>query len=400
MQASRRAFLAAALAIAAAGTLLRPAGAAAAAKPVLIGIDAEFGLADSYSAEAIAYGVRIAIEEINAGGGVLGGRPLQLVERANASLPARSANNLRDLAAQPDLVAVFCGRFSPTVLDNLALIHELGMPLLDPWSAADRIVDHDFRPNFVFRLSLRDQWASEAMLTHLKRRGLKKVGLLSWASAWGRSTRKAAEDYVVRNGGMVIVGNRWVNWDESEAALGEKLTALREAGAQALLVTLNPPEAVILSRLLLALPPEQRLPVVSHWGVSGADLPALVGPRFGELDFKVVQTYSFIGDHSPTARRVVAAYNRLSRTAGARAIRAPVGVAHGYDLTHILARAIALAGSTERRAIRDGLERVGVHSGLVRRYAPPFSPTRHEALAPGDVFIARYAADGVLERLP
>jgi branched-chain amino acid transport system substrate-binding protein len=365
---------------------------------VLIGLDGEFGHVHSRSAEAIRLGMRIAIDEVNAAGGVLGGRRLALVERSNASLPARSTMNIREFAAMPDLVAVFCGRFSPTVLDNMALIHELRIPLLDPWAAADRIVDNGHSPNYVFRLSMRDSWASATMLGYLKRRGLKRVGMLSLGTAWGRSTRRAVEGYVAEHGGIVLVGNRWIGWDDNEASLKEKLDGLRAAGAQAVLLTANAGEAAHLANVLLALPKAQRLPVVSHWGVAGGDLPGVVGPRFAELDFKVVQTYSFIGQSSPVARRVVAAYNALTGTRGPRGIVAPAGVAHAYDLTHILARAIEQAGSTDRVKVRDALERLGAYDGLVRRYAPPFSAVRHEALTPADVFLAGYApGDHALE---
>jgi len=77
-------------------------------------------------------------------------------------------------------------------------------------------------------------------------------------------------------------------------------------------------------------------------------------------------------------------------------IQGAVGVAHAYDLTHILARAIDLAGSTDRRAVRDALERVGSYHGLVKDYAPPFTPARHEALGQEQLLMARYRADGVL----
>lgn len=367
---------------------------------VLIGLDGEFGHVHSRSAEAIRLGMRIAIDEVNAAGGVLGGRRLALVERSNASLPARSTMNIREFAAMPDLVAVFCGRFSPTVLDNMDLIHELRIPLLDPWAAADGIVDNGHTPNFVFRLSVRDSWASAAMLDHLKRRGLKKVGMLNLRTAWGRSTRRAAEGYVAEHGGIVLVGNRWIGWDDNETSLKDKLEDLRRAGAQAVLLTANTGEAARLANVLLALPKAQRLPVVSHWGVTGGDLPGLVGPRFAELDFNVVQTYSFIGQSSPSARRVVAAYNALTGTRGPRSVVAPVGVAQAYDLTHILARAIERAGSTDRSRVRDALERLGTYEGLIRRYAPPFAAGRHEALGPANVFLAGYApTDCALERV-
>jgi len=85
----------------------------------------------------------------------------------------------------------------------------------------------------------------------------------------------------------------------------------------------------------------------------------------------------------------------------ARAILSPVGVAHAYDLTHILAKAIDLAGSTRREAVRDALERVPSHAGLIRKYNPPFTPKRHEALSESDVFLARYSPlDGALEKQP
>ena len=54
---------------------LIPGAALATGAPVLIGLDAEFGYKDSTSAEAIRQGILLAIEEINARGGVLGGRP-------------------------------------------------------------------------------------------------------------------------------------------------------------------------------------------------------------------------------------------------------------------------------------------------------------------------------------
>jgi branched-chain amino acid transport system substrate-binding protein len=52
------------------GGLARAAGP----QPVLLGIDGEFGLDNSTSAQAVELGMRSAVAEINAAGGVLGGR--------------------------------------------------------------------------------------------------------------------------------------------------------------------------------------------------------------------------------------------------------------------------------------------------------------------------------------
>ncbi len=371
-------------------------GARADAAPVLIGLDGEFGHASSTSAEAIKQGILIALEEINASGGVLGGRPLQLVERANHAVPARSVANLTEFAAMPDLVAVYCGRFSPTVLEVLPLIEAKQLPLLDPWAAADAIVDNGQQPNFVFRLSLRDSWAAPAMLDHLLRRGAPRTGLLMLNTSWGRGTKLAAEQALARRPRQSIAGTQWMNWDDREDSMGAKYQSLVKAGAQGILLTANAEEAAVLLKAMLALPRHERLPVASHWGVTGGNLPGLVGPQFFELDFAVIQTYSFIGDRSGAAARVVRAHQRLFGSQGARSIGSPVGVAHAYDLTHLLARAVTRAGSTQRPAVRDALEKLGPYQGLLRRYPQPFTAKRHEALDEKTVLMCRYAPDGAL----
>jgi branched-chain amino acid transport system substrate-binding protein len=47
--------------------------------------------------------------------------------------------------------------------------------------------------------------------------------------------------------------------------------------------------------------------------------------------------------------------------------------------------------------VRDALEKTGPYPGLVRRYAQPFTPQRHEALDEKTVRMCRYAPDGALD---
>ena len=376
--------------------LAAPLAVAAEKKPVYVGLDAEFGYVGNTAAQAIRMGMLIAMEEVNQTGGVLGGRPLQLIERDNKSLPARALANLKELAAQPDLVAVFGGSLSPPLLESLPLIHELKLPLLDPWAAADGIVDNGYAPNYVFRLSLRDSWAMPTMLRHAAKKGAKQVGLLLINTSWGRGNHKAAEAYVALHPEMKIVGTQWFNW--ADKTFLAKLAVLKRAGAQAIVLVANV-EASHLVREMAALTKAERLPIVSHWGMSGGKFFEESGPALQEIDFSLLQTYSFIDANGPKARQVLTAAQRLFGVKDARSLAAPVGLAHAYDLTHILARAIAHAGSTERTAVRDALEQVRNYEGLIKRYPQPFTAARHEALSQGDEFMARYAADGAIVRI-
>jgi len=371
--------------------------AAPAGPPVYLGLDLEAGHLTSTSDDAIKMGALLAVEEVNGRGGVLGGRPLALVERDNRSNPARGVENLRDLAAVPGLVAVMGGKFSMVFLEQRPVAQALGIPLLDPWAAADGIVDGE-PGGFVFRLSLKDSWAMARLLEHARARGLRRPGLLTSANAWGRSSEAAARAWISANPGLTLAGVEQLAWGAQ--TLLPQLQALRAAGADAVILVANEAEGALLVREVAALPRAERPPLLSHWGITGGDFPSLCGPALREVDLAVVQTFSFHGNRSPRAAQVLAAARRAFGLSGPEAIRSPVGLAHAFDLTLILARAVDLAGSTDRRRVRDALERVRGVDGLVRRYERPFSPGRREALGPGDVFLARWSAAGLLEPLP
>lgn len=391
---ARRTFLAAGLAgIALATARFRPARGAASSGPVRLGFDGEFGLINSTSAQAIEKGIRVAIAEINRSGGVLG-RPLELVVTDNRSVSARAIQNVRDLSAMPDLVAVMGGRFSPAVVECLPVVQEQGIPLLLPWSAADRLIDNGANRNYAFRLSLRDSWVVPALMKHAAAACCREVGMLAPNTAWGRGSFEAMQRYGESNPLPRSVATEWFNWGD-QTMIG-KYQALRGAGARAIVFIANDAEAVTLVNEMGELPVQERLPIVSHWGVTGGKFAPLVGSNLERVDFTVVQDFSFFRADQASAARVLDGLQSLYGVTAIEAIESPVGVAHAYDLTHILARAVTLAGGTDRRAVRDALEQVRNYDGLVKTFERPFTPSRHEALRPEDIFMARYAADGTI----
>ncbi len=368
--------------------------AAEATAPVYIGLDAEFGLKNSTSAQAIERGILIAIDEINRAGGVLGGRPLRLIARDNRAITARGIRNLEDFAATPDMVAMFVGRFSPVALEYVDLAHDLEMILLDPWAAADAITNNGRSPNFAFRLSLKDSLAMPAMFGHATHKGIQRVGLLLPNTSWGRSNLAASDRYSQTHALPRVVGTSWYQWGD-ESMLG-KYQQLRAAGAEAILFVANDTEAVVLCREVARLPESQRIPLISHWGVTGGNFATIIKDDLEKVDFSVVQTFSFFNAEPAMRERVLAVAGRLFGISRIEEFRSPVGTGHAYDLTHLLARAIDGAGSTDRAAVRNALENVSDYRGLVRHFERPFTPTDHDALGAEDVFMARYRVDGTI----
>jgi branched-chain amino acid transport system substrate-binding protein len=368
--------------------------ALAQAQPAIkIGLTAEYGMSGSQVAQSIEKGILLAIDEINAAGGVLG-RKLALEVHDDRGLPARALDNLAELAGQPEVVALFCGRFSPVALALAPAANRLGLLLLDPWAAGDGIT-RQTSPNFVFRLSATDTWAMESLFEHARERGLHRVALYVPNTAWGRSSEAAAQAYSKRRPGLRYHAH-WYNWGDTEfAAL---LAETRQAGDQAIIMVSNEPEGAIIVKQMAALPAALRLPIIAHWGITGGDFAALAGAALKDVDLAVVQTFSFSGARGAKARTVAAGVKRLFGHEVAT-LRAQVGFAHAYDFTYLLAAAIRQAGSAERTAIRAALENLGTYEGLVRSYQRPFTATHHEALDRRQLFMARFDSDGNLKRI-
>ena len=323
------------------------------------------------------------------------GRPLALEKRDDRGVPARGVDNLTEFAAMSDLVAVFCGRFSPVAIEQAPVANRLGVLLLDPWAAADGIVQQP-APNYVFRVSANDSWAMQTLLDHARRRQYRKLALLLPNTAWGRSSEAAALAHARSDAGLRLA-SYWYNWGDSDFA--PRLQQLRSEGARALIMVANESEGAHVVRAMAALPPEQRIPIISHWGIAGGDFANTAGKALEAVDLVVVQTFSFSGNSNPRAKAVAAA---LPKRFGhdVAALRGQVGFAHAYDLTYLLAGALRKAGNTGRAAVRDALESIDSHDGLVRNYRKPFGPNDHEGLDRAQMFLARFDAEGNLRAIP
>ncbi|PXW94153.1 amino acid/amide ABC transporter substrate-binding protein (HAAT family) [Sphaerotilus hippei] len=366
--------------------------------PVRIGMTAELKMATSTSHDMIRLGVELAIEDLNAAGGVLGGRPLQLEVRDDRSVPSRGVENLRALAALPDLVAVFGSRFSPVLTEMGHVAPGLQCPVFSPWAAGSTVLDPGRQPDWSFRVSLNDTWAMKALLRQAHAEGHLRVGLIAPNSGWGRSCQQAAEAQVPLHKGLQLLPVRWYNWG-GETSLIEHVLDLKRAGMQALLLVANEPEGMVLAREMLDLPVASRLPILSHWGIAGGDFPRLVGPGLHELDLRVVQTRALLIHRSPRGRQLMERAAERMGVADPMRLPSLVGLGQGYDTTLILHRAIERARSTRREAIREALEQLDPIDGVVRRYAPAFTRERHEALSESDVMLARWDAEGRLQRV-
>ncbi|MBN1203418.1 MAG: ABC transporter substrate-binding protein [Myxococcaceae bacterium] len=370
-------------------------GAAAAEEkpPIVVGLQADMSSGSAEAGEALRRGALIAISEINAQGGLLGGRKLQLMVRDHHGSAARAKDQFPEFADTPNLVAVLGGLHGSAIIPSLPFIHERQLLFVCAWSATTEIVDHGLKPNYVFRVSARDQLVSEFLVTQALKRGHTRLGLLLERSSWGRSNEKAMSEALAQRK-LIPVGVQWFNWADED--MEAQISALARDGAQAILMVANAPEGGNIVKTMARRPLKERLPLYSHWGISGGNFPRRAGPSLAQVELSVFQTFSFVGASDARSRAFMETYHRMFGTKRAEDISAPVGTAHAYDAVWLLAQAIKKAGTVDRPKVRDALEQLGPYQGLIRAYRPAFTPTRHEALELSDYKLATFTPEGIL----
>ena len=349
-------------------------------------IDAEFSQPSSTSAQAIKLGADIALEEISSTG-YLGNLNLQLRSSDNRGVPAISVDNVMDAAKDPSLIAVMGGKFSPVQIELVPHVSKLGIMLLNPWGSADAITDHGISPSWTFRVSLKDEFAAAAFVREARRRNANRIGLILPRTAWGRSIATALGKHA-RENNLQIAGEVWYSFGEK--SLIEQYRSLRQNGADLIVLVANELEGAILVRELAALPVAERKPVLSHWGITGGAFESLAGEALYDLDWSVIQTFSFQRPRTEVAKSLLQKVQQRLNVSRIAEIESVCGLAHGFDLTWLLAKAVRQAGRVDRPSVRTEMEKLGPFQGAVRNYDRPFTPNRQDALDETDTFFARY----------
>ena len=362
------------------------ATSAFAADPIKIGQVAALSGPSAQSGEAIARGLQLAIDEINAKGGLLGGRMLELVQRDDESSPPKGLLAARELMSE-NVAVIFGGLDSPVSLAMLPAINKDKHIYMGVWAAATNITHNGANPNYAFRVSAVDALVDVRLLKFANQKfGSKKAGLMLLNNPWGQSNEKGLTAAAKDNTAIAIVGTE--KFEPADVDMVAQLERLKSAGADSIILVANaqPGAQMMKSRERVG----WSVPVISHWGISGGRFPELAGPTAGQADF--VQTYSFFGKQGPVGQRVLAALEKKYPTIkGPEGVFSPVGTANAYDAMHLIALGIAQAGSTDGDAIRMALEDLKTpYEGLIKTYNHPFSASNHDGLGPDDYVMVHY----------
>lgn len=379
------------VAAAAAATCAFWGAPALAAEPIKIGLITALSGQSALAGEAITRGLSVAIDEINAKGGLLGGRKLELVRRDDEANPAKGVLAARELIFREKVAVVFGGLDTPVSLAIVPLMNQEKVPFVGPWAAGTGITKNNGNPNFVFRVSAVDEIVNVGMLDYAQKNFKStKPGMILVNNPWGESNEKGLHAALTAKG-MKAVGVE--KFEGNDVDIVPQLTRLKAAGADTLFMVGNvgPSAQVVKSLDRMG----WQVPIVSHWGPAGGRFTELAGPNGKNVHF--VQTYSFFGKQSPVGEKVISALKaKYPNIKGPDDITPAVGVANAYDGMMLAALAIEAAGSTEGDAVRQGFYKIGRYEGLIKTYEQPFKPGVHDAVNSTDYVWAQFIDNRIL----
>ena len=153
-------------------------------RPVKIGVLTPLSPpGDPSAGQLIVRGAKMGADEVNARGGVLGGRKIELVIEDDAGTPEKGVAGFRKLASQDRVVAVI-GQFHSSV--NAAvqdLAEQLRVPIFSTQASARSITERHLQ--YTFRTHVIDTDRVQLWNRWIKQQGFKRVAVLAENTDYG-----------------------------------------------------------------------------------------------------------------------------------------------------------------------------------------------------------------------
>ncbi len=334
---SRR--LLAAGAILAAGLLAQPGAATA---QIRIGVS----LPDTGPASTAAmwerWGTELAMEEINAAGGVLGQR-IQLVYADNRCNPSEGVGSVNRLI-QERVVAVVGAHCSSATIAAMPLVRDARIPMLTGISSSPRITELSGRNGnpFMFRLQPSDLIMMEQLAKFLARaRQFTRVAVLAEDSDFGRGGVQSFTTYAGQAGLQII------SQDFHPQQIADYTTILTRIQSRR-------PDAIALFQL-----GNDQANFMRNFQQMGLRMPFTGRVELGGQNQRFIEAGAMEGSVSiwPYSHDVDTPQNRsFVERIRARHNTAPyLQTWSGYESVKIFAQAIREAGAAEGPRIRDAM---------------------------------------------
>ena len=320
-------------------------------EPVKIGFFMSVTGRDASFGEASLRGARLAIEDVNRSGGILG-RPVELVVEDNRSAPGESATAAKRLISRDRVIALIGECSSSRTLEAAPVAQAAGVPLITPASTSPKVTQVG---DSIFRVCFIDPFQGEVIAAFARRSLQSRRAALLIDSTSPYSVGLA--DYFARTfkqlGGEIVATQMYAG---AETDFRAQLTALRAAQPDALFLP-----GYYVAAGLVARQAKQLGLNATLLGGDGFEAPQLLEIGGDALEGTYYSTHFAVENTGEASRSFVKTYQ-------ARHGSAPNGLcALTYDAILLVADAARRAGSVEKTALKAALAATRDFPGITGR---------------------------------
>lgn len=322
-------------------------------------------------------GVQLAIEEINAAGGVMG-KKLVMVDRDDEAKNERGGQIMQELLDKENVVAVL-GPINAGVADaSTPYPNRKKVPQIINVSAGAKVNGYfkEVPENYIFRIAANDPIQAKAVVAEAIKRGYKKPAVLCDDTNFGQSGRHQLELSLEAAGiKPVYIGKFKIKDTDMTAQLQEA----RSAKADVLLVWGIGPELAAISNSMDRI--GWKADRIGSWTLAMSNYIVNAGKNGNGTTMP--QTFIELSATTPRQTKFVEDYRKKFNE---NPMQSAVSAAQGYDSVYLLKLAIEQAQSTEGPKLKAALEDLQTaYEGVTGAYNKPFSTTDHEAVKEANV---------------
>jgi branched-chain amino acid transport system substrate-binding protein len=285
-------------------------------------------------------GTLLAVDDINAAGGVLG-KKLNLVTEDNRSTQGESATVVKKLISREKVVAVLGEVASGRSLEGASVCQANKIPMISPSSTKPEVTE---KGDYIFRVCFIDPFQGKVLATFAKQTlKVDKVALLiDAASPYSVGLGSNFKDTFTSMGGSVVIEQKFSSGDKDFKA---QLTAIKGAAPQALFAPCYYTEAGLIVRQARDL--GLTVPIFGGDGWEAPELLEIGGPA---IDGTYYSTHYSAEDQAPKVQEFVKKYKAKWNNESPDAM-----AALGYDSAMVLADAMKRAGTTDGPKLREAI---------------------------------------------
>lgn len=330
---------------------------------ILVGFSASITGSTPVEGEYSRAGAELAVDEINAKGGVMG-RKIKLVIEDDQNDATAAVNAVNKLVSQP-ICALIGPHKSFAAKAVMQIITDKKIPYM---TGATSVTLLDAKSPYFFRLRASDglvaKIAAKFAVEDLK---AKKIGIFFNNDEYGTGAKKVIEEYLTSiNVAFVSEGHNATDKD-----MTGQINKMKAANIDALIIWSHANENAI---------------AVRQFAELGLKCPIVSGPGFTVSNFLDLIDGSMIANGYTVTDYMTASTNQVNldfvkNLKEKKKITPDFYAATYYDAIYTLADAIKRAGSTDREAIRTALTKTkDLQGAMAKYYANANNELCHETL--------------------